>query len=71
MRQKDATEGGRPVVQWRRDQLVAAGFPLPLAARIAADSRYDLHELIELTERGCPSELAVRILAPLGGGAAA
>ena len=26
---------------------------------------YDLHALIELVERGCPPELAVRILAPL------
>lgn len=50
---------------WRRSQLTAAGFSLPLAARIAGDPRYDLHALIELTERGCAPELAVRILAPL------
>ena len=55
----------REVVAWRRDQLAAAGFPLPLAARIADDGRYDLHALIELAERGCAPELAVRILAPL------
>ena len=53
------------IAAWRRDQLAAAGFPLPLAARLAADARYDLHALIELTERGCAPELAVRILAPL------
>jgi hypothetical protein len=53
------------VVFWRRDQLVHAGFTLPLAARLAVDPRYDLHALIELVERGCPPELAVRILAPL------
>jgi hypothetical protein len=52
------------VVAWRRQQLVEAGFPLPLAARVAGDSRYDLHGLIELAEHGCDPELAVRILAP-------
>ena len=53
------------IVAWRRDQLVFAGFALPLAARIAGDARYDLHALIELTERGCDAALAVRIFAPL------
>ena len=52
---------------WRREQLAEAGFSLPLAARVAGDARYDLHALIELAERGCDPELAVRILAPLGG----
>ena len=42
-----------------------SGFSPPLAARLAADPRYDLHSLIELVERGCPVELALRILAPL------
>jgi hypothetical protein len=53
------------VARWRREQLAVAGFPLPLAAEIAGDSRYDLHALIEFVERGCPPGLAVRILAPL------
>jgi hypothetical protein len=55
----------RQLAGWRRAQLTGAGFSLPLAARIAGDPRHDLHALIELTERGCPPELAVRILAPL------
>jgi hypothetical protein len=55
-----------PVNRWRRDQLVQSGFPLPLAARVARDPRFDLHRLIQLVEQGCPPELAVRILAPLG-----
>lgn len=59
------------VVRWRREQLVASGFPLPLAARLAKDARYDLHGLIELVERGCEPELAVRILAPQEGETAA
>jgi hypothetical protein len=62
---------GHDVVRWRRDQLVHAGFALPLAARVANDPRYDLHALIELVERGCDPELAVRILAPLDAGSAA
>lgn len=53
------------IVAWRREQLVQTGFPGCLAGRLARDDRYDLHELIELAERGCPPELAARILAPL------
>ena len=53
------------VVRWRCDQLVASGFAQPLAARVAENAHYDLHALIELVERGCQPELAVRILAPV------
>jgi len=53
------------VTSWRRDRPVEAGFALPLASRLARDSRYDLHALIGLVEHGCPPELALRILAPL------
>ena len=56
---------------WRREQLLHSGFPPRLAARVAGDSRFDLHALIELVERGCPPELATRILAPLDDEAAA
>jgi hypothetical protein len=55
----------RSVLAWRRDQLTASGFPLPLAAAVSADPLYDIHALIELVERGCPPELAVRIMAPV------
>ena len=53
------------VVRWRREQLVGSGFAPALAARVAENPDYDLHALIELVERGCPPELAVRILAPV------
>jgi hypothetical protein len=53
------------VVGWRREQLTASGFLPSVAAGVAADARYDLHALIELVERGCRPELALRILAPL------
>lgn len=53
------------VVRWRREQLIESGFPLTVATCLAEDARYDLHALIELVERGCRPELAVRIFAPL------
>ena len=53
------------VVRWRREQLVGSGLAPGLAARVAENTDYDLHALIELVERGCPPELAVRILAPV------
>jgi hypothetical protein len=66
MRTEPTNETSGPdVVRWRREQLAHSGFPLPLAAKIAKDARYDLHVLIELVGRGCQPELAVRILAPL------
>lgn len=52
-------------VAWRWSRLVDTEFPRGLAARLARDTRYDLHALVELVERGCPPELAARILAPL------
>ena len=65
MQTKMATGVGHEVVRWRREQLTESGFPLSLAGRLAEDARYDLHALIELAERGCRPELAVRIVAPL------
>ena len=53
------------VVRWRREQLTAAGFTRALASTIAENPRYDLHALIELVEKGCRPELAVRIVAPV------
>ncbi len=53
------------IAAWRRRLLVDAGFPVPLAASLARHPHYDLHALIGLTERGCPPELAARILTPL------
>jgi hypothetical protein len=53
------------VARWRCEQLVESGFALALAGRLAENAHYDLHALIELVERGCKPELAVRILAPV------
>jgi hypothetical protein len=53
------------VVDWRKAELLHSGFPRLLAARVARDERYDLHQLIELVEHGCSPDLAVRILSPI------
>jgi hypothetical protein len=60
----------RSVTAWRREQLAACGFPLPLAAAVASDPGFDIHALIELVERGCPPDVAARILAPFDRGTA-
>jgi hypothetical protein len=61
-RQMRETDG---VVAWRIARLRGAGCSAPLAHTLAHDTRYDLHELLKLIDRGCPAELAARILAPL------
>jgi hypothetical protein len=50
---------------WRRSRLRRAGFDARLAALTAADRRYDVEDLVALVARGCPPDLAVRILSPL------
>jgi hypothetical protein len=65
MQTKTANGARHEVERWRREQLTDSGFPLSVAARLAKDARYDLHALIDLVERGCRPELAVRIVAPL------
>jgi hypothetical protein len=58
------------VRSWRRHRLLEVGFPATLADVVAVDSRFDLHVLLQLVDRGCPPDLAVRILAPLPRGVA-
>jgi hypothetical protein len=54
------------VSDWRRRRLLAAGFGARLAGQLAATDEVDLHEILELVDRGCPPEVAARIVAPLG-----
>lgn len=49
------------VQSWRLHVLIEAGFPLPLAERIAA-SGADLHTAVELVSRGCKPVTAAEIL---------
>ena len=53
------------VVEWRRSRLIRAGYRPDLAAQLASDCAIYLHALLELIDRGCPPELAARILAPI------
>jgi hypothetical protein len=55
------------VIAWRAGLLQDAGFRAPLAEHLARDCRRDIHALLDLVDRGCPPELAARILAPLEG----
>jgi hypothetical protein len=64
-RRRDRPEGGKSLPAWRAARLRAAGFGDDVAEEIARDARYDVRVLLELVERGCPAELAVRIVAPL------
>jgi hypothetical protein len=54
------------VLDWRIRRLTAAGFERRLARELACDRGVDLHALLDLRDRGCPPELAARIVAPLG-----
>ncbi len=49
------------VESWRLHVLIEAGYPLPLAERLAA-SEADLHEAAELLGQGCEPRLAAEIL---------
>ena len=64
--QRPQRRGVAPDVRdWRRQVLRQAGFDDTLARRLAADGAVDLHDLLKLVDRGCPPDLAARILAPL------
>ena len=49
------------VASWRLHVLIEAGYPLPLAERIA-QSDADLHRAVELVGQGCDPETAAEIL---------
>lgn len=49
------------VESWRLHVLVEAGYPVPLAERVAHSS-VDLHQAVALVQSGCAPELATEIL---------
>ena len=49
------------VESWRLHVLMEAGYPLPLAERLAA-SEADLHRAVELVRSGCGHVTAAEIL---------
>jgi hypothetical protein len=50
------------VERWRTEELIRGGFDAESAVLLAAEPAVDLHAAIELIERGCPPDLAARIL---------
>jgi len=55
------TEAER-VERWRTSELMRVGFAGDDAVVLASRFDVDLHDAIALVERGCPPELAIRIL---------
>ena len=49
------------IESWRLHVLIEAGYPLPLAERLA-HSTVDLHQAVDLVRAGCKAELATEIL---------
>jgi hypothetical protein len=50
------------VERWRAEELMRAGYDPGQAADLAMRPDIDLHHAVELLERGCPPDLATRIL---------
>lgn len=57
----DHTEMER-IERWRAEELERAGYEPRAAGRLAVRHDVDLHAAVELLERGCPADLALRIL---------
>jgi len=49
------------VESWRLHVLIEAGYPLPLAERLAG-SEADLHIAVDLVRAGCTADVAAEIL---------
>jgi hypothetical protein len=47
---------------WRTEELERAGYSQRAAGRLAPRHDVDLHLAVQLLERGCPPELALKIL---------
>ena len=50
------------VREWRFDALCRSGYECDAAVLLAANTEVDLHDAVDLVQRGCPPELAARIL---------
>jgi hypothetical protein len=59
---ENLTAEQRQVCLWRFDQLVLHGYPALSAAWLAAERTVDLETARQLAIRGCPPELATKIL---------
>ncbi len=52
----------RRIEDWRTEELERAGYSHRAAGRLAARHDVDLHRAVELLQRGCSPELAMKIL---------
>jgi hypothetical protein len=50
------------VEHWRAEELERAGYAPNDASLVASRHDIDLHRAVEIVRRGCPHELALRIL---------
>jgi hypothetical protein len=50
------------IVLWRAEELQRAGFRPVVADALAAQKDVDLHVALDLVKRGCPHDIAIRIL---------
>jgi uncharacterized ferredoxin-like protein len=50
------------VLAWRAEELVRAGYDGDNALMLALERAVDLHAAVDLLRRGCPPDLAVKIL---------
>lgn len=50
------------IERWRAEELERAGYEPRAAGRLAVRHDVDLHTAVDLLERGCPADLALRIL---------
>jgi len=50
------------VERWRMEELIRVGFDPDVAAVMAMEPGIDLHAAVGLIDRGCPPDLAARIL---------
>ena len=57
----DPTEIER-IERWRAEELERAGYEPRAAGRLAVRHDVDLHQAVDLLQRGCPLDLALKIL---------
>jgi hypothetical protein len=50
------------VESWRAAELERAGYPPAAAVELAVRSDVDLHQAVELLQKGCSADLALSIL---------
>lgn len=60
--EKQAKIADLDVLSWRYERLEEAGYPVEVAIALAERADVDLHEAVELLERGASVEAAIRIL---------